>query len=158
MKKVVLLCMIVFGFSFFIACEDEEEQQETQKVSITQGIYGTVLERYGDWMPGLDSDHGERPISIGIYVYEYTKVSDFESLYYGYYPTDKMPKPLVAKTFSKSNGFYEISLAPGTYSIFLLEDGKMKADGLDGYGGVNPVTIDSGEIIKRDITLNHAVY
>ena len=33
--------------------------------TINEGIYGTVKERYGDWMPWVGSnppDHGERPI------------------------------------------------------------------------------------------------
>ena len=68
-----------------------------------------------------------------------------------------MPKPLVAQTTSDSKGFYEINLAPGTYSIFLLDDGKLYANS-DAYGGINPITINTNERVERQIVLDHAVY
>ena len=85
-------------------------------------------------------------------------LSDFDGFYSVHYPIDAMPKPLVAKTTSDSKGFYEINLAPGSYSIFLLEDGELYARGGDAYGGINSFTINSNEKLEIQLILDHAVY
>lgn len=149
MKKTLFILALLCVITMMSACKKEP--------SITQGVYGTVIERYGDWMPGSTADHGERPIACDVYVYEYTMLSDFGGSVSVYYP-DAMPKPFVTKTTSDSKGFYEINLAPGTYSIFLLEDGKLHANGCDDYGGINPITINSNEKLERQLVLDHAVY
>lgn len=151
MKKPVFIIALLCVITLMTSC--------TKEPSITQGVYGTVIERYGDWMPGSTADHGERPIACEVYVYEYTMLSDFGDGISVNYPIDAMPKPFVAKITSNAKGFYEINLAPGTYSIFLLDDGKLKAgNGLDDVGGITPVTINSDEKIELQLVLNHAVY
>ncbi len=151
MKKPVFIIALLCVITLMTSC--------TKEPSITQGVYGTVIERYGDWMPGSTADHGERPIACKVYVYEYTMLSDFGDGVSVNYPIDAMPKPFVAKTTSNAKGFYEINLAPGTYSIFLLDDGKLKAgNGLDDVGGITPVTINSDEKIELQLVLDHAVY
>ena len=117
-----------------------------EKVTITEGIYGIVKERYGDWMPWVGSnppDHGERPIECEIYVYEYSPSTDDE------------PAPLVGTTTSNKNGFYEISLPPGTYSVLLLDPTNGKLVNAN-YG--NTVTVEEGKAVELNIMLSHAVY
>ena len=151
MKKTVIILAFLSIITLMTACKKEP--------SITQGVYGTVIERYGDWMPGSTADHGDRPVACDVYVYEYTMLSDFDGVYSVHIPLDAMPKPLVAKTTSNSKGFYEINLAPGTYSILLLDDGKLEAgSGWDAYGGISPITINSNEKLERQLVLEHAVY
>jgi len=151
MKKSVFILALLSVITLMSACKKEP--------SITQGVYGTVIERYGDWMPGSTADHGERPIVCDVYVYEYTTLSDFGGAISAHYPIDAMPKPLVAKTTSNAKGFYEINLATGTYSMFLLYDGKLETGGgCDAYGGINPITINSNEKLERQLILDHAVY
>lgn len=154
MKKMFLfLAVVMMAMS---SCNREDEQNYTSQ----EGIYGTVVERYGNWMPviGNAPDHGERPISIGVYVYEYTKLSDFDQAYYGAYPMDVMPKPLVASTISNADGSYEVALSPGKYSVFLLENGKLYATYSDEYGGLMPVTVDTNTRVQFDLVLDHACY
>jgi hypothetical protein len=150
MKKSFFILALLCVITLMSACQKEP--------SITQGVYGTVIERYGDWMPGSTADHGERPVACDVYVYEYTMLSDFDGVYSVHYPIDAIPKPLVAKTTSDSKGFYEINLVPGTYSIFLLEDGQLYANVADAYGGINPITINLNEKLERQLILDHAVY
>ena len=122
-------------------------------------MYGIVIERYGDWKPGSSANHGERTIACDVYVYEYTTLADFNDAVFVNYPIDAMPRPFVAKTRSNVKGFYEVNLAPGTYSIFLLDDGKLKSGGeVDAYGGINPITINPNENIEKRLVLDHAVY
>ena len=68
-----------------------------------------------------------------------------------------MPNPLVATTTSKENGFYQLQLEPGKYSVFMLEEGSMYATGGDGYGGLNPITIGVGSLLQYNLILNHGV-
>ena len=158
MKKILL---IVFAMLSLVACEKKSDvETPIDSPTITQGIYGLVKERYGNWQPILDPNdpsHGYRPIVRDIYVYEYTTINDFDQAYIGGYPADKMPKPLVAKTTSKENGFYQLQLEPGKYSVFLLDEGRMYADGGDGYGGINPITIVAGSLLQFNLILNHGV-
>ena len=147
------LAALALGATLLVGCGKE------QNVTITQGIYGTVVERWGDWMPGGSADHGETPIANAIYVYEYTKFSDFDSNYNSKFSIDCMPRPLVATATSGADGFYEFQLASGTYSVFLLNDGKLVGGGgLDGYGGISPVTVDPGAVVEMNLVIDHAVY
>jgi hypothetical protein len=112
--------------------------------TINEGIYGTVKERYGDWMPGSNPpDHGERPIVCEIYAYEYSPSSDY------------LQAPLVGTATSNKKGFYEIALAPGTYSVFVLDPTNGKLVNAN-YG--NTVTVEEGKAVELNIMLNHAVY
>ena len=158
MKKIVLIILAMLSL---IACEKKSDvETPIESPTITQGIYGQVKERYGNWQPFRDPDGtwGFRPIVRDIYVYEYTTIKDFDQLYIGYiYPANKMPKPLVATTTSKEDGFYEIQLEPGKYSVFILEDGSMCANWDDENGGLQPVTIEEGSLLRFDLILNHGV-
>lgn len=112
--------------------------------TINESIYGTVKERYGDWMRGCNPpDHGERPIVCEIYAYEYSPSSDY------------LQAPLVGTATSNKKGFYEIALAPGTYSVFVLDPTNGKLVNAN-YG--NTVTVEEGKAVELNIMLNHAVY
>jgi len=158
-----------FFLSLFVAlvlnaCKSNEPDMNAPMPapSINTGIYGTVIERYGNWMPlwdPNDTTRGERPIVREIYVYEYTMSQEIEGVHYSpYYSIDEMPHRLVAKTKSKANGFYEMELEPGTYSVFLLEDGQLYANGGDGYGGLSPVTVIADSAYYFPLVLDNAVY
>ena len=133
-----------------------------EKVTVAEGIYGTVKERYGDWMPWLGSnppDHGERPIACEIYVYEYTRIQDFGQQYIGNYPIESMPKPLVSTTTSNRKGFFQLALTPGVYSVLLVDtDGKLHANSLNYEGGICPVTVEANKASECNLILDHAVY
>lgn len=146
-----------------VACTKEENDV---RPTIKQGVYGKVQERWGNWMPVIDDDsddRGIRPIKRTVYVYEYTMRSDFDSItrYSSpcQFPIEKMPKQLVATSTSDDNGFYQIELAPGTYSIFIMQQaGFVYANCGDGYGGICPVTVNANEVKRFDLWLDNAVY
>ena len=156
MKKIVLIILAMLSL---IACEKKSDvETPAESPTITQGIYGQVRERYGNWQPFRDPDGtwGFRPIVRDIYVYEYTTVKDFDQAYIDYIiPADKMPKPLVATTTSKENGFYQIQLEPGKYSVFILDNGSMRANWDDENGGLQPVTIEEGSLLRFDLLLDN---
>ena len=159
MKKIVLIILAMLSL---MACENKEKKNHVENPieapTITQGIYGQVRERYGNWQPFRDPDGtwGFRAIVRDIYVYEYTTLFDFDQRYYDYIiPADKMPKPLVATTTSKENGFYQIQLEPGKYSVFILDNGSMRANWDDENGGLQPVTIEEGSLLRFDLLLDN---
>ena len=159
MKKILL---VVLAMLSLVACEKKSDvETPIESPTLTQGIYGQVKERYGNWEPVWDpndNSRGYRPIVRDIYVYEYTTIKDFDQSYIDcLYPADKMPKPLVATTTSKENGFYQLQLEPGKYSVFMLEEGNMYAPGKDDYGGLNPITIGVGSLLQFNLILNHGV-
>lgn len=178
--KILLKVMSValFAMAVFTSCTKEVEvvrtNQETVYVTDTiyvtptgMGcIYGTVVERYGNWMPVFvpdDPSHGERPIVRDVYVYEYTKDSDLDSITRRqcttHYPIGSMPKQLVARATPDTTGFYAIPLAPGTYSVFLLDEGRLYCNLWNGDGGMCAVTVDSvGAIVRKNLVLDHADY
>lgn len=130
-------------------------------LTIGEGVYGTVIERYGDWMPGAVSrDRGERPVKREVYVYAKTTIQDLleVNVYGPYVAPDRMPVPFVAKTSSSRQGFYQIQLPAGEYSIFILDQGKLQINWGDGYGWMCPLIIEAGQTRKVDLLLDHAVY
>jgi hypothetical protein len=54
---------------------------------------------------------------------------------------DSFNTPLIAEVNTDKEGFFQVSLPAGRYSIAVVENGKLYANAFDGYGGINPVTI-----------------
>ena len=162
MQRLKYLAAVAALVTLFASCE------KLSSPTITQGVYGVILERYGDFMPGFEGDqrdHGERYVKRDIYVYEYTLPQDVKTV--EPYDINKvtpemMPTRLVAKTRSTKNGFYQIQLPAGKYSIFILEQGRLYyTDGYLGFygdGGMNPLTIRSGEVTELDMMIHNECY
>ena len=62
--------------------------------------------------------------------------------------------PLVDCTDSGANGFYELELEPGTYSIFAAASGGWFCNSSD-TDGVCTITVDSGAATFYTIAINH---
>lgn len=75
---------------------------------------------------------------------------------------DTMPTRLIAKTKSSRNGFYQIQLPAGKYSFFVLDRGMLNYTwgymGVENDGGMNPITINPGEVLEFNYMLHNAVY
>lgn len=131
-------------------------------LTISEGVYGTVIERYGDWMPmiGGNRDHGERPVRREVYVYEKAYIQDLRDVFENgpYVAPEKMPLQFIAKTSSSKKGFYQIQIPAGEYSIFILDNGKFQISGGDGYGWMCPLVIEAGQVKEVNLLLDHAVY
>ena len=140
----------------FVSCA------KADTLTITEGVYGTVVERYGNWMPiiGESSKRGGiRHLQREIYVYERTRYQDLDdAIRYHKLTPDNIPTRLVAKTTSSRSGFFQIQLAPGDYSIFILDAGKLYYRISDGEGGLQPLTVEPGETTNIELILDNAVY
>lgn len=137
--------------------------QSTSKTApaIEQGISGHILFWKGDFMPGVGEEGGAKvqPVERILYIYEATKESDVtqpEGVYAPFY--GQINTKLITEVTSNKQGFFQVALEPGTYSLFVKED-KLQpavyyANLTDGDGTIYPVTVKAGEVteIEFDIT------
>jgi len=135
---------------------DQIVAKNNTKIAIKTGVSGTLLKIEGDCMPtrGI-STCKEYPVSRTLYVYEYTtflNVVGYGPLYY------TVNSKLIGLCTADTEGFFQIALLPGKYSIFIKENDGLYANGLDGQGGINPVTVKTDSVSSIKLMLSYAVY
>ena len=177
MKKLVLMiipaliCGMVFSscVSYKEEAKDEDEKKgeleifrenNQKKVSVSQGVWGTILKIEGDCMPGIVGEERPNPCRVfpvirEVLVFEYT--TDKDVVYSLIYPTfyEKVNTKLIARTTSDNEGFFELALQPGKYSVFVIEDGLLYAAGCDGLGGINPLTVELSNVSEHIFKISY---
>ena len=128
-----------------------------EKVTITEGIYGRVKVRYGDWMPG-STNGGEKPLACEVRAYEYFTLDDIGGYRHADYSPEQISKTLVASTNSDSKGRYQLSLPPGQYSVVLMDRDMCQITSVDDKGGICPVTVTADKTTECNLILDCAVY
>jgi hypothetical protein len=127
---------------------------DSDQVTIPQGIWGNVWFWEGDFMPGPPGGHSGKvtPVEREIFIYEATRFDSVVSANGGFY--SKILTHLKARTKSNAKGFYQIALPPGKYSVFVVEDSKFYANGTDGAGHILPGTVSENSVtqVQVDIT------
>ncbi len=156
MKRLFGLYIIA---TLFFSCHKDNATQtgcnmqqvyadNANKVTITNGIWGTVSSMEGDCMPTVppsNSSCKNCPVQRTIKIYQYTLLSDAipsgnSSVFF-----DSFNTPLVTQTDTDENGFFQVDIPAGHYSIVVVENGKLYANGLDGQGGLCPFAFTSGK-------------
>lgn len=142
-KNVLIFAVGICASLCFASCEKKGTVDPKKSPTITQGVYGYT-------------SNDQNPIVTDVYVYEYTKTSDFETRYLSLndFPINNMPKAFVAKTTSDKDGFYEISLQPGKYSLFLLNGDMLYANSFDSENGICPIEVSKSSLVKKDLILS----
>lgn len=167
MRFILLLIITIV----IISCEKEIEEKterknynlqelyqlNNSKITIKQGIAGTLTMKEGNCMPmyGTNGNCFTFPVQRTIRVYNYTTIKDVEGHIALY---DAVNSRLVAKTETDESGFYQISLQPGKYSVFIMEKNKYYANRLDGQGGINSVSIVKDSVTIELLRIDYAVY
>jgi hypothetical protein len=122
------------------------------KITITTGIWGTVAFMEGDCMPVVpptSSTCKTCPVKRTVRIYEYTRFNQaIPQNGWSFY--DNFTTQLIKELDTDNNGFFEAELAPGNYTIIVLENGKLYTFGLDGQGGLSPVNFTGG---KQNVNL-----
>lgn len=117
------------------------------KITVSQGIYGTVHFTIGNCMPtigpGLTSCR-TCPVKRKVQIYNYSLLSDAVRTADSYVFFERLNTTLIAETESDANGFFQVALQPGTYTMVVVENGKLYASSGDGQGGINPFTVGTG--------------
>ncbi len=120
------------------------------------GVFGQASMVSGNCMPGPPGKSSSCTTSFvlrNIYVRELTSIDD--SVIYGYFQFNDEP---VASTVSDEQGMFSLDLAPGTYSVFVEDDGKEYCNNFNTDGVA--CLIEVKENIKTDfnITIDKAVW
>lgn len=127
------------------------------KPVIADGIYGTVSSMEGNCMPVIQPGSNSCthcPVSRTLRIHAYTRIQDATGVAGkpGFY--QQVSTPLIREITTDADGFYQTALAPGQYSVFILENGMLHASGTDGNGGLNPITVAAGKQ-KLDLVMRY---
>ena len=166
--RITILCIILLATLCSCIREnwayktDQLYRQNKKYITIEQGVWGTVTERTGDWMPIAGAQKGEGPnecpIKSIVRAYEPVSIADFEREGISIFNITDIPSKLVAETTSNKNGFFEMNLQPGEYSLFVTYDGETQAYGFDGIGNIGKITILENDKVEFNLVVNNAVY
>jgi hypothetical protein len=171
MKKVTCLLLSVLILSVSCkksktpesveTCDIQKTQaQNSSKVTITKGVWGTVSIRQGNCMPMVGptpSTCTECAIQREVRIYAYTKsinatpATPVNGLY------DSFNTQLIKTVTTDAQGFFQADLPDGKYTVVFVEDGKLYASTGDGQGGISPVEIQQTKV-NLNLVLNRAVY
>ncbi len=135
--------------------ENDCRVSNAHKVTITKGVWGTVLFWEGDFMPSIGPDMPRGrvcPVSRELYFHTATPSDSVLSERSGFYK--EIYTPLVAVVTSDNEGFYQVDLPPGKYSVFVKEDSLFYADRSDSIH-FNPVTIVPNSVQRFDIDITY---
>jgi hypothetical protein len=136
-------------------CSEEPTMGIPRPIPIDQGITGLVQFWEGNFMP--PSSQGQiLPVRREIRVHEPTNLSQVEILGGGFY--EEVDTPLVGVVWSDENGHFEIPLEPGTYSLFVIENGLYYANGNDGPGFIWPVEVRPDVVSNVVFKIDYKAY
>lgn len=127
--------------------------------SIDQGLAGEVRWLEGNLMPTIGEEpeaeaekrKGE-PVQRELHIYELTTMDEAKSE--GTFFHDIQSR-LVKKTTSDKDGYFQVELPVGRYSVFVQEEQGLFANIFDGEGNINPVEIKKDEVTKITIEINY---
>ncbi|MCB2231164.1 carboxypeptidase-like regulatory domain-containing protein [bacterium] len=153
MKVVVAAVLIVA----LVGCSSESELQTPFIPGPGQGVEGMVVFWEGDFMPLIPENQSQGrliPVERTLAVFEAANFDDVvgSPSNGGFY--SEVHTRLVAMTTSDEEGRYDLSLAPGTYSVFVLENGYYYANGSDGEA-IQPVTVERDRISTLNIDITY---
>lgn len=133
-------------------------ENNKKKITISEGVAGTVTIRTGNCMPVADSSNTtckEEPAPRSVYVYEYTTVNNIKGDIRGFTSPTTQLKALIQ---TDGEGFFQLRIEPGIYSIFVEEKGSFYANSVDGQGGINTVEVLAGKVSIKNQVIDYAVY
>lgn len=138
-----------------------EEEIATTQTSLLQnpnnaGVYGMTSLIYGDCMPkseGSPNTCFEEAKPMKITIRKPATIDDLEDfIYLGTKPE------LLMETVSDENGFFEIDIEPGQYSIFVDDNGREYCNSFSPLGYACLVEISTSKKILRNLLIDHAFW
>jgi hypothetical protein len=175
MKKIISIVLLSL---VFIGCKKNDSVAETPvdevlpnncniaqtyianalKQTITNGVWGTVSFMQGNCMPIIDpatTTCKHCPVKRTVKIYAYTLRSNAVPSSLGPSFYDSFNTPLIAQVDTDAEGFYQVNIPAGQYTIVVVENGKLYANGGDGLGGINPVTIVNNSPQKANLVMTY---
>jgi|GEM_PF-3235094 len=127
-----------------------------KKISITEGIWGTLVKTEGNCQPIVNDDFCKQyPVKREILIYEYTKMNETSHEFTHFL---EIYTKLVATTICDEEGFFEFALEPGKYSVFIREGEYLYANLFEGDGGIESITVESSNVSEKFLNLDYADY
>jgi len=117
------------------------------KVTLTNGIWGTVSSMEGNCMPSVpagSSDCKHCPAQRTVKIYAYTLRNQATPSANSTIFFDNFSTQLIAEVNADADGFFQANIPAGRYSIAVVENGKLYANETDGQEGLNPITFSTG--------------
>jgi len=99
----------------------------------------------------MSGDGTITPVQRQIFVYDATPLDSVVPAGGGFYR--EILTRLVAQTISNRSGFFQVSLPPGKYSLFVLEDSLYYANLSDAAGHLEPGTVLKGQVTKVQLDI-----
>lgn len=152
---------ILFASFILFGCIKDKKEQSTNcdiqaayinnalKVTVTNGIWGTVAFKEGNCMPVLPSPPAPSscktcPVKRTVRIYEYTTrnqaTPQSTEVFY-----DSFNTQLIKEIETDNEGFFQAEIAPGNYTIVVMENGRLYAFGHDGQSGISPFNYAGGQ-------------
>jgi hypothetical protein len=162
----VVIGLVVLAFAFLAPARqatftEQQIQPEIQNANqpAKVGLHGTVTLASGNCMPGPDINScANTKVSRTIYIRGPATIANMDGTYL------KTKTNLVAQATSDANGYYEVNLPAGVYSVFVEDGGREYCNLGGGLGEECQVTVkDTGALkdiglVKYDIKIDKAVY
>ena len=125
------------------------------KVGIPQGLWGTLVKTEGNCFPDERPICKQFPVKREIVVYEYATWNETTQSSIGIAFFTKVSTKLIATTTSDKEGFFQLELSPGKYSVFVKEKNLLYASRFDGYGGISPVIVEASKVSEINLDMNY---
>jgi hypothetical protein len=170
MNRIGTLAALLIAGAFWVACggtdpaspcgDDwspvEYPNRNGDRVSIPQGVWGDVWFWEGNFMPVCPTG-SVAGVGREMRIHELTSRNDVEMEGVGPFYSE-IRTPLVSTVWSDADGFFQVSLPAGRYSVFSVEDTLFYANRFDGNGHIFPVQVvgDSVTGVRFDITYRAA--
>ncbi len=158
-QKIIRTFVLIVLSQLIFSCEDNPTENfyppdNTERVTISEGVWGNVWFWEGDFMPG-SPDGTITPVVREIYVYKATKGNLIQRDNERYPLIKEINSELVTIIKSDFSGFFEIVLPEGKYSFFAKEDSLFFGSESDGAGYLMSAEVISNQITKRQININY---
>jgi hypothetical protein len=140
----------------FTACKSMKSEN--------QGVRGTVTWLEGNQMPTIKSEDEKssvderlkgKPVVRILKIYPLTNLSDARMENGLFQSIGGVP---IAEVRSEEDGTYTLSLPPGKYSVFTVEEEGLFANQFDAEGNIEPLHISEGEWVQKNIVINYRAY
>lgn len=142
-----------------LADVQETIAKNAAKVTITNGVWGTITKKEGNCMPSIDKSSNCKSYIIKreVRIYAYTTINNTvpQTSFTGLY--DSFNTQLIKSVTTDEEGFYQAELPNGKYTIVFVEDGKLYATTGDGQGGISPVEVVNNRVVSN-LVLDRAAY
>ena len=151
----------IIGVLFVLSCtttsapenicySEKDPPRNYEKVSIRQGIWGNIWFWKGDFMP---VGRGEIcQVKRAVYINELATIAEAERVDYSPFYS-RVNTELIATGESGEDGFFQIELESGTYSVFVMEDGYLYANSYGSGGEISPVIVEGDSISEVHINI-----